>query len=102
MSVAGESDELTALSQFLRGITEPIAEAQKVQATEQTRQIEVQVEAEVTRHRYTLFFAAFIVAAVLAFAILALVTGSKDVAEKVVIAAVAFAGGYGAARAGSR
>lgn len=87
-----------AMMMAFRGLTEPIAEAQKVEAQENTKQMELIQAGETNRQKHRLAFAGLIVVLVTVVACVALASGHDSIAENIVIAAIAFAGGFGAGK----
>ncbi|MCS4502599.1 hypothetical protein NYO91_00765 [Arhodomonas aquaeolei] len=91
LSTHQASSEFVEFAQVMQGITQPIADAQETAAKEATER--AKVTASTVR---ILIIGAYVVGAlIIGLAAYALALGDSDMAEKVIVALLAFLGGFG-------
>ena len=91
LSAHQASSEFVEFAEVMQGITQPIAEAQETAAKEATER--ARVPASTVR---VLIIGAYIVGAlIIGLAAYALYLGDSNMAEKVIVALLAFLGGFG-------
>lgn len=96
---------IQSIAGALDAFTRPFAEADKAKAKEETRRVDIeatarikQIEIQTDLQKHNARIVAGLAIAVFLFALVALLTGNATMAEKIVIAAVGFLGGYGFGR----
>lgn len=82
--------DVQAIAGLLQGLVLPIAKSQEYAEAEKTKRVQIEANTTTSLLRYSFGLAATI----LAIAVLALVLGKDQLAEKVIFAVVGFVGGF--------
>jgi len=86
--------DVQAISELLRGVTEPLARSQDVAQQEGTKRAQIFADVTLRFHQYS-----FVIGAgVLLIAGVAMFLGQTQLTEKIVFALLGFLGGFGLAR----
>ncbi|MCF6339050.1 MAG: hypothetical protein L3J84_14080 [Gammaproteobacteria bacterium] len=93
-----ESYEIESIINLLKGVTEPLAKGQEVAEKEATKRAEIQAGVA-TKIIYGVILVAVLI---VGLAAIALWKENSNLAEKLVIALLAFLGGLGAGKAASK